>query len=124
MPARPLPHRLKSWGRSNRFLAVERLSWKRWWRRSSRNKKSPWRGGTEFDFLFRRFVNDLAADHRHRAGRGQDFRFGNFHDVFRENGEIGELAGFEGAFVFFFERSVGGSFRKHFQRLLARDGLL
>ena len=38
----------------------------------------------------------------------QDFRLGDFHDVFRENGEVGQLADFDGAFVLFFEGGVGG----------------
>src|SRR5882757_7269577 len=72
----------------------------------------------------RGFVNDLAADYGHGAGRGENFGGGDFQDVFRENGEIGELAGFEEAFVSFFEGGVGGGEGEHFQGLLARDGLL
>ena len=54
----------------------------------------------------------------------QDFRLGDFHDVGREDGEIGEFAGFDGALVVFFESGVGGRERKHSQRLFASDCLL
>lgn len=30
------------------------------------------------------FVNNLAADHRHRADRLENLRLGDFHDVLRE----------------------------------------
>jgi hypothetical protein len=41
------------------------------------------------------FVDNFAADYRHRAGRLEDFGFGDFHNVGGENGEVGELAGFD-----------------------------
>ena len=40
-------------------------------------------------------VNNLAADHSHLAARFQNLRRGNFHDVGREHGEIGEFADFD-----------------------------
>ena len=52
--------------------------------------------------------NDLAANHGHLAARLENFRLGNFHDVVRENGEIGQLADFDRTFVLLFERGVGG----------------
>jgi hypothetical protein len=38
------------------------------------------------------FKLDFAADDGHDATRLQNVRLGNFHDVVRENSEVGELA--------------------------------
>lgn len=59
------------------------------------------------------------ADDRHNAARFQNLRLGDFHDVAREDGEVGQHADVDLAFVFFLEGSVGGPEREHFQRLLA-----
>jgi hypothetical protein len=39
--------------------------------------------------------NNLAADHRHFSARLENFGLGNFQDVLREHGEIGQFAGFD-----------------------------
>ena len=72
--------------------------------------------------LFR--IDDLTADHGHYTARIQNLRLGNFHDVIRENGKVGELARFDRAFVLFFKRGVGSVDGKHFQRFVAGEGLL
>jgi hypothetical protein len=57
--------------------------------------------------------NNFTTDYRYYAARFENFRLGNFHDVLREHGKIGELADFDRAFVFFFERGVSGPDREH-----------
>src|SRR5947209_4887910 len=51
-------------------------------------------------------IHNLATHDRHFGARFQNFRFCNFHDVLREHSEIGELADFDRAFVFFLEGGV------------------
>jgi len=40
-------------------------------------------------------VNNFAPDYGHGTARFENFRFRNFHDVIREDGEIGEFAQFD-----------------------------
>jgi hypothetical protein len=40
-------------------------------------------------------VNNPTTDNRHFAARFQNLRRGNFHDVGREDGEVGKLADFD-----------------------------
>jgi hypothetical protein len=48
-------------------------------------------------------VDDLSADDGDGGLDGEDVRFRDSHDVAREAGEVGELAGFDGAEVPFLE---------------------
>src|SRR5450759_5122619 len=50
---------------------------------------------------------DLAADDGVDHVGGEDFVFGDGHDVAREDGDVGEFAGFQRAFELFFESRVG-----------------
>ena len=59
-----------------------------------RGGSDPWRAPRQVSGASL-LIDNLAADDSHLATRLENFRLGNFHDVARENSEIGELAGFD-----------------------------
>src|SRR5437016_14080759 len=64
-------------------------------------------------------VHFAADDGVHDAGR-ENLIFGNGHDVFRQDRDVGQLAGFERTFQLLFERRVGIVPGVRLERLLAR----